>query len=95
MNTLASKLLTVQTAKKITSLIVGAGTTSIVSSIVKNNTDPENVAQKVNIAAASTVLGFMAADATKSYTDDKIDALVIWWKENISEKDQQDQTVNN
>lgn len=73
-------------AKLAVSAIVGAGTTKIVVAIIKNNTDPEKITEKVAIAAAGFVLGSMAADASKKYTDAKIDEAAKWWKENVKKK---------
>lgn len=69
------------------SAIVGAGTTTIVGSIIKNNTNPETTSQKVQVTSAAVVIGMMAADKTKEYTNAKIDAAVAWYadlKTNLS-----------
>lgn len=67
---------TVRIAKAVVTFIVGAGTTKIVSGIVQNNTDPEKIVDKIEIATASYVIGAMAAGATKQYTDKAIDDIV-------------------
>lgn len=72
--------------KTIVSTVVGAGSSKIVHTIIRNNVDPQTAVDSVTVAAGSLVLGSMVADATKKYTDDKIDALVSWWKTNITEK---------
>lgn len=72
--------------KAVVTFIVGAGTTKIVSSIVQNNTARESIIDKVTVTAGSVVLGMMAADATKLYTNAKIDAAAAWWKENVTNK---------
>ena len=72
-----------EVAKATVHFIVGAGVTKIVSGIVKHNTDPEKITDKVTITSGSIVLGMMAADATQSFTDAKIDALIAWYYENI------------
>lgn len=70
-------------AKNIINFVVGAGTTKIVHQTIKNNTNPETVTDQVTIGAGSVVLGAMAADASKSYTDAKIDEMVSWWNTNV------------
>lgn len=78
-------------AKLLTGLIVGSGTTKIVKTIVENNVNiniaikntPLKVLEKVTIAAGTLVLGAMAADVSKRYTDNKIDEVVAWYDENI------------
>lgn len=70
-------------AKTVVSTIVGAGTAKIVSAIVQNNTDPETVTDKVTITSGSLVLGMMAADISKRYTDAKIDDIAAFVKENF------------
>lgn len=73
-----------QIAKQIASTIVGIGTTKIVSAIIQNNITPDKVIDKVTVVGASVVIGSMAADATKTYTDAKIDEAVAWWKKTVS-----------
>lgn len=72
--------------KAVTTFIVGAGTTQIVNGIVTSNTAPEKVTDKVAVKGASVVIGMMAADATKSYTDEKIDEVAAWYNENFNQK---------
>lgn len=78
----------IEFAKKVATLIVGMGTTKIVSDVIKNNVEPSNVAEKVTIFAGSMVIGSMASDATKSYTDAKIDAAITWWRQNVSKTEE-------
>lgn len=59
--------------KKAASFIVGAGTGKIVAAIIQDNVDPEKIHEKVEVIAAGVVIGAMAKDATKHYTDAKID----------------------
>lgn len=77
-------------AKKAVSLIVGLGTTKIVNDIIENNTNTERATDKVAVKAGSIVIGSMAADATSSYTDTKIDEIVTWWNKNITNRDSTD-----
>lgn len=69
--------------KNAVSLIVGTGTAKIVSSIISNNTNQENVVDKVTMTSASLVLGAMVADVTKRYTDAKIDQLAAFVNDNF------------
>lgn len=70
--------------KTVTNFVVGAGTTKIVTQAVQNNTNPKNAAENAQIVAGGVVLGCMAADATRAYTDAKIDEIAAWWKTNIT-----------
>lgn len=70
-------------AKNAVSLIVGTGTAKIVSSIISNNTNQENVVDKVTMTSASLVLGAMVADVTKRYTDAKIEQIAAFVNENF------------
>lgn len=72
--------------KTVVNIVVGTGTTKIVSNIIKNNTNAETITDTVTMAAGSVVLGSMAADASKEYTSDKIDKIADWWHENITKK---------
>lgn len=53
--------------------VVSMGTSTIVTSIVKNNVQPDNVYSKIAVTAASFVIGSMAGAATSKYTGDMID----------------------
>lgn len=70
-------------AKRAASFIVGIGTAKIVSGIIDNNTTSETVTDKVTITTAGLVIGIMAADKTKLYTDNFIDELIAGWKNNV------------
>lgn len=72
--------------KSVVTLIVGAGTTKIVGAIIQNNVSPEKVIDKVTIAAGTLALGGMAADASRKYTDSKIDEIANWYAENFKKK---------
>lgn len=67
-------------AKRIVSGVVAIGTTKIIHGIISSTTDPESATDKVAIFASSVVLGSMAKDLTKKYTDAKIDAAIAWYK---------------
>ena len=58
------------------SAIVGAGTTTIVRTAIRNTVEPESLKDKVTVTAATVVIGSMAANAAKSYTDNTIDDIV-------------------
>ena len=68
-------------AKRIISFVVASGTSRIIGGIVQNNTSPKSTYDAVAIASGSIVLGMMAADATKKFTDEQIDKLIAQWKE--------------
>lgn len=63
----------VQLAKTAATLIVGAGASGIVKDIIKYNTAPSTLTQKVTYAAGAVVLGSIVADVTRDYTSRKID----------------------
>lgn len=73
-------------AKMVTSFVVGAGTSKIVTGIIQNNTSPEKLTDQVAIVAGGVVLGSMVADLSKKYTNDKIDEIALWYAENIKPK---------
>lgn len=70
------KLTAIAVTKFVTSGAVGIGTGKIVSGIIKNNVSPTKLIDKVTIAAASFMIGSMAAEATKKYSDNLIDEVV-------------------
>lgn len=71
----------IKLAKLAANLVVGVGTSKIVSAIIKNNVSVKKITDQVTIVTAGFVLGSMASDLTKDYTDRKIDELVTKWYE--------------
>lgn len=72
--------------KGVVSFVVASGTSKIIGSIVRNNVSPEKVSETVAIYSATVVLGAMAADATKKYTDKTIDEIAQFYNENVKPK---------
>lgn len=70
-------------AKKAVSLTVGFGTTAIIGSIIKNNTAPDNLPEKVAMPVAAVVLTMMVSDIARRYTDVKVDEAIAWYNENV------------
>ena len=68
-------------AKKATSLVVGVGASKIVADIILNNVNPTTIVTKITVAVAAVVIGAMASDATKKYTDAKIDEFLDAYKQ--------------
>jgi hypothetical protein len=73
-------------AKKAVSFIVGAGVKTIITTIIKDNVEPDNLAQKVTVVAGTLVVAGIVADASSKYTDAKIDACVNFYNEKIKPK---------
>jgi hypothetical protein len=59
--------------KFVATTVVGLGTTKIVGKIIKNNVSPETLVDKVTVVAAAWVMGGIAHQATKKYTEQAID----------------------
>lgn len=72
--------------KLVTRIVVGAGTTTISNSIIRNNVEPSNMIEQVSTAVASVVIGSMASEATRQHTDTQIDNLVKAWNDSRSGK---------
>lgn len=71
-------------AKMAARYMIGAGTGKIVVAIIQNNIEtPDNLYKKVQVVGAGIVIGMMAKDATKQYTDAKIDEYRAFYKETI------------
>lgn len=66
--------------KKVAGFVVGSGVAKIVNDIIANNITIEHAYQKVTVIAGAAVIGMMAKDATKAYTDTTIDECVQEWK---------------
>jgi hypothetical protein len=73
-------------AKALSGFVIGGITANVVKQIIRNNTDPEAVADKAAVLIASFVLGAIAADATKAWTDRQIDELIVTWKKLTSKE---------
>jgi hypothetical protein len=69
--------------KQIVGLVVAAGTAQIVKGVIENNTNPVKVPEKVALAAAAFVVGAMAKEATKQYTDKQIDWIIKTWNDAV------------
>lgn len=70
--------------KTVTNFVVGASTTHVVTSIIKNQLSPRNKTEEVELVVGSMVIGSMVADASKKYTGAKIDEMASWWKTNVT-----------
>lgn len=85
--------------KTIAAVIVGYGTEEIVRAIIKNNTNPEKFKDKFAIGVGTTALTVIAMNASKDYTNAKIDAWYEAWiglnhvKTEIKEALQESQTT--
>lgn len=64
-----------QVVEFLASLTVGAGTSTIVKSIIKENVPTETLISKITVNAAAFVLGAMAAKETKKYTRGQVKKL--------------------
>lgn len=73
-------------AKAAVSFVVGSGISTIVAGVARNNTSPEKIHQKVAIAGGAFVLGAIAAEKAKKYTDQQIDEIAEWYNENVKPK---------
>lgn len=69
--------------KAATSAIVGLGTKKIVGDIIRNNTNPQSIADTVTNSAASWTITGMIVEKTKSFTDSKIDEAAEFWNKNF------------
>jgi hypothetical protein len=61
------------TVKLVAKSITGMGAAYIVHSIIKNNTNPDDLTSHVKVYAGSFALGMMVADITSRYTENQID----------------------
>lgn len=62
-------------AKILISGVVGIGTGKIVGKVIKNNISADTLVDKVTVTAAAWVIGAIATERTKAYTNDMIDDL--------------------
>ncbi len=68
-------------AKRVTSFVVGIGTSAVVKGIIETNVVPTNIPTKVAVYVTSVVIGSMATKATVKHSDEMIDDVVKQWKE--------------
>lgn len=62
--------------KKVVGIVVGAGASKIVHAVIQNNIQPDKIVDKITVVSASIVIGSMAREATKEFTDRQIDLAV-------------------
>jgi hypothetical protein len=71
-------------AKNVVGFVVGFGASRIAKAVIDKNTDEEErLHNRAAVASAQLVVGFMAADAARKYTDAKIDEIVEFWETNV------------
>lgn len=66
-------------AKAAAGVVVGFGTANLIKQIIKNNVNPDSVSDKAAVLIGSYVLGAIAADAAKEWTDAQIDSIIAQW----------------
>jgi hypothetical protein len=72
--------------KKAVTFVVGAGVKTIVTTIIKDHVEPDNLPAKVSVAAGTWVIAGLVADASSTYTDTQIDKVVKFYNEKIQPK---------
>lgn len=73
-------------AKAVTGFVIGACTTTVVRALIRQNVALDKTADKVALAVGTYVLGAIAADATKEWTDAKIDELIEQYQKTVKGK---------
>lgn len=66
----------IELTKTITKFVVGVSTSATVGAVIRNNVNPENTLQKVEIAIGAATVGAIAAEHAKRFTDQMIDEVV-------------------
>lgn len=72
-------------AKKVIHIIVTVGVGKIVGDVIKSNTNPESVTDKVTYTAGSYALGGLVAAETVKYADNKINEITAHWTKKDTE----------
>ena len=72
-------------AKRVTSIVVGIGTSAVVKGIIERNVAPSNLPMNVAVYATAIVIGSMASRATAKHSEEMIDDIVTQWKEIAAE----------
>jgi hypothetical protein len=77
-------MIKIDTVKAVVGLVAGYGASRIAKMVIEKNTeDEERLHNRAAVFSAEVVIGMAVADATRRYTDAKIDEAVEWWNENI------------
>lgn len=71
-------------AKNAVALVVGFTTAKVVKEIIRNNTTAAEATDKAAVFIASAILGAIAADAAKEWSDEKLDRLIDWWTKTVT-----------
>ena len=69
--------------KIVVTTVVGFGASKIAQSICLNNTPTETIPDKVMVHSAAIVVGMMASELTRKYTNAKIDEVAHWYNSTV------------
>lgn len=69
--------------KIVVTTVVGIGASRIAQNICLSNSPMESMPDKVMAHSAALVVGMMASEVTRKYTNAKIDELAGWYNSNI------------
>ena len=71
----------IELAKKAATFVVGGSVSFTVANALRNNTNPTNTVQKLEVAVGSVAVGMMVAKKAEAFTEAQIDELVTWWND--------------
>jgi hypothetical protein len=74
----------IQVSKFVVGCVVASGVSRIVAGIVRNNTSPENLWQKISLLSGSFVIGGIVAGAAKKETDAIIDQIIDGYRSGVA-----------
>lgn len=69
-------------------LIAGGGASKIAGTIIRNNVDPETLAEKVQVYTGAAVIGMMVSEKVGEFTDAKLDKLEDWIESRSTDKNE-------
>ena len=73
----------IKITKEIASFVVGHSVSAVIVTNIHQNTIPITTRQKVQLYIGAFVVGAMVAEKAHAYTDQKIDEIVTWWREDV------------
>lgn len=76
-----------------TKIVVGAGTTTVTNSIIRNNVAPTNLFQQISVGVTALVIGSMASHATVDHACANIDKMAADWKSTKAQSTDETQTT--
>lgn len=73
-----------EATKRVATSVVSFSVGRVISTILHNQVPTQTVTDKVALEVGSLAIGGMVAKSAAKYTDETIDDIALWWKQNVT-----------